>query len=105
MSQQSDMADVAYQRVRSAPLPIAHLVRELRGKWGADFGVSSVHGFIREVVYCLLVHDDVLVGDIAEGRFVAWALEPSAVDQKIDRDLMSMSTFLDDETRYVFQKK
>ena len=105
MSQQSDMADVAYQRASAAPLPIAHLVRELRSKWGADLGVSSVHGFIREVAYCLLVHDDVLVGDIAEGKFVPWTLEPSEVDQKIDRDLMSMDTFLDDETRYVFRRK
>ena len=99
------MADVAYQRVKSAPLPIAHLIRELRAKWGVDFGVSSVHGFIREVAYCLLVHDDVQVGDIAEGRFVPWTLEPSEVEQKIDRDLMSMGAFLDDETRYVFRRK
>ena len=99
------MADGAYQRAKTGPLPIAHLVRELRGKWGADFGVSSVHRFIEEVAYCLLIHDDVLVGDIIEGRFVPWALERSEVDQKIDRDLMSMDTFLDDETRYVFYRK
>ena len=99
------MADVAYQRASVGPLPIAHLVRELRNKWGADFGVSSVHGFIREVAYCLLVHEDVLVGDIAEGRFVPWTLESSEAEQKIDRDLMSMGTFLDDETRYVFRRK
>jgi len=105
MSQQSDMADDVRERLRSAPFPLACLVRELRAKWGAEHGVLSVHGFVREVANCLLDHADVEVGDLQEGRFVPWHLEPWDADERIDRELMAMTTFLDDEARYMFRQK
>lgn len=37
-----------------APVAVAQLVRELRIRWGAEKGMGSVHGFIREVIICLL---------------------------------------------------
>src|SRR2546427_8587411 len=105
MSQQSDMADTVYRRLSKGPVPTAHLVRELRGRWGTEHGLSEVHGFAREVATCLLRHDDVEVGDLTEGQFVRWELEPWDADHRIDRELMSMDTFLEDESRYVFRKK
>jgi hypothetical protein len=105
MSQQSEMADAAYQRMMEGPLPMAHLVRELRQAWGEQHGVLSVHGFVREVATCLLHHDDVEVGDVEAGRFVGWKLEPWDANDKIDRDLMSMASFLEDESRCVFRRK
>jgi hypothetical protein len=105
MSQQSDTADDVWVRLRGAPFPLACLVRELRVKWGAEHGVPSVHGFVREVATCLLHRDDVEVGDLEAGRFVPWQLEPWDADERIDRELMEMSAFLEDETRYIFRKK
>lgn len=105
MSQQSDMADAVYERLRDGPVSAAALVRDLHRRWGADHGASSVHGFIREVATCLLHYEDVEVGHIENGKFVAWKLEPWDADEKIDAELMAMDRFLDDETLYVFQKK
>ena len=99
------MAVVVYSRLSTEPVPAAHLVREMRSRWGGDHGVGSVHGFVREVATCLLHHDDVEVGDIAAGRFVPWKLEPCDASDKIDADLMAMKSFLDDEEKYVFRKK
>jgi hypothetical protein len=65
----------------------------------------SVHGFVREVATCLLHLEDVEVGDLKNGKFVRWPLEPLEVDEKIDTDLLAMDEFLDDKTRYVFRKK
>jgi hypothetical protein len=104
MSDQSDMADAAYERLKSGGLPISTLVRELREKWGEEFGVSAVHGFIREVATCLL-HYEVEVGDLVDGRFVSWDLEPWDADEKIDHELMSTDAFLEDDSRYVFRTK
>jgi hypothetical protein len=105
MSQQSDMADIVYSRLSKGPVPASHLVRELRDRWGTEHGVPSVHGFIREVATCLLHHDDVEVGDFSGGRYVSWTLDPWDADHRIDRELMSMDSFLEDESRYVFRKK
>ena len=105
MSQQSDMADLVYDRLGSQPVAAAHLVRELRSRWGVEHGVKSVHGFVREVVTCLLLREDVEVGDITGGRFVPWPLPSCDTDDKIDADLMAMDSFLDDEEKYVFRKR
>jgi hypothetical protein len=105
MSQQSDMADVVYSRLSSEPVSAAHLVRELRSRWGVEHGVGSVHGFVREVATCLLHHDDVEVGDVTAGRFVPWQLASWDADEKIDAELMTMDLFLDDESKYVFRKR
>src|SRR6476469_6838899 len=105
MSQQSDMADVVYGRLSAGPVAAAHLVRELRKRWGVEEGVGSVHGFVREVAACLLHHEDVEVGDMRGGRFAPWSLAPWDADQRIDTELMTMESFLDDETQYVFRKR
>ena len=104
MSQQSDMAEDVYRRLSAGPVAVAHLVRELRGRWGVEHGVGSVHGFVREVVTCLMHHEDVEVGDVRDGRFVPWSLPSWDADQKIDAELMAMDLFLDDESQYVFRK-
>jgi hypothetical protein len=105
MSQQSDMADAVYGRLSIGPVAVAHIVRELRSGWGAEHGVGSVHGFVREVATCLLHHDDVEVGDLKAGTFVSWQLPAWDADHRIDSELMAMRMFLDDETRYVFRKR
>ncbi|MBE0543193.1 MAG: hypothetical protein IH623_17755 [Verrucomicrobia bacterium] len=105
MSQQSDMADAVYHRLSSQSVVAAHLVRELRSRWGVEHGIGSVHGFVREVATCLLHHEDVEVGDMQAGTFVPWALPQWDADDKIDAELMAMETFLDDENRYVFRKR
>ncbi len=105
MSQQSDMADVVYGRLSAGPVAVAHLVRELRQRWGLGHGVRSVHGFVREVATCLLHHDDVEVGDIKNGEFTPWSLPPWDADHKVDAELMMMESFFDDETQYVFRKR
>jgi hypothetical protein len=104
MSQQSDTADVIYEGLNRAPFPLARLVRELHAKWGEAHGVPSVHGFVREVATCLLYRGDVQVGDVEQGRFVPWQVEPEDADERIDRELMAMTAFLDDEAHYVFRK-
>jgi hypothetical protein len=105
MSQQSDMADAVYRRLSSEPVAAAHLVRELRSRWGVEHGVGSVHGFVREVATCLLHHDDVEVGDVTAGRFVPWQLASWDADERIDAELMAMDLFLEDESKYVFRKR
>jgi hypothetical protein len=105
MSQQSDMADAVYSRLSSEPVSAAHLIRELRSRWGVEHGVGSVHGFVREVATCLLHHDDVEVGDVTAGRFVPWQLASCDADERIDAELMALDLFLDDESKYVFRKR
>jgi hypothetical protein len=87
------------------PVSAAHLVRQLRDRWGVEHGVSAVHGFVREVATCLLWRGDVDLGDFKEGRFVSWSLEPEDADTRVDEELMSVDAFLEDQSRYVFQKK
>ena|SRR6266850_8147298 len=105
MSQQSDIADNVFSRLSKSPVPMAHLVRELRSCWGAEHGVASVHRFIQEVATCLLHHEDVELGNVNDGQFVSWRLDPWDADAKIDRELMSLAAFLEDERRYVFRKR
>ncbi len=105
MSQQSDVADSVYARLIFQPVAAAHLVRELRFRWGVEHGVHSVHGFVREVATCLLRQDDVEVGDIREGLFVPWPLPQWAADDKIDAELTALESFLEDEDRCVFRRK
>jgi hypothetical protein len=105
MSQQSGMADVVYSRLRSGPVSLASLVRELRGRWGPEHGILAVHGFLAEVATCLLHHDDVELGDAKEGRFVAWQLDPWEADHRLGAELTALGAFLEDESRYVFRKK
>jgi hypothetical protein len=105
MSQQSDIADAVYHRLSSRPVAAAHLVRELRSRWGVEHGVASVHGFVREVATCLLHYEDVEVGDMQAGTFVRWALPQCDAADKIGVGLMALETFFDDENRYVFQKR
>jgi hypothetical protein len=94
MSQQSDMADAVYSRLSTSPVAAAQLVRELRSRWGAEHGVGSVHGFVREVATDLLHHDDVEVGDLRGGQFVSWLLPAWDADERIDAELMAWTGFL-----------
>lgn len=99
------MAEEVYARLSAAPVAAAHLVRELRHRWGAEHGVGSVHGFVREVATCLMHHEDVEVGDVRAGKFIPWSLPSWDADEKIDADLMAMDTFLVDESQCVFRKR
>ena len=105
MSQQSDLADAVYHRLSSQPVTAAHLVRELRTRWGVEHGIGSVHGFVREVATCLLHHDDIEVGDMKNGEFVPWPLPAWDADERLSKELMAMHSFLDDESQYVFRKR
>ncbi len=104
MSQQQEMADSVFERLKKEPVSLAVVVWEIREKWGVEFGVPEVHGFVREVATCLL-HHQVEVGDVIDHSFVPWDLEPWDADEKIDHELMSMEVFLEDESRYVFWPK
>ncbi|SRR6266481_8013284 len=105
MSQQSDMAETVYGRLSSGLVAAADLVGELRMRWGPDHGVGEVHRFVEEAAACLLGHDDVEVGDMmTQGGFTPWVLEPWDAHSKLANDLMAMSTFLEDRTRYVFRR-
>jgi hypothetical protein len=104
MSQQSDMADIVYDRLARSDVSAAELVQELRGRWGPEHGAPEVHRFVEEVAACLL-RDDVAVGDIRDGRFSAWTLEPWDAHAKLAQELLAMDTFLDDRERYVFHRR
>lgn len=97
------MADRVYDRLAQSDVSAAELVQELRTRWGADHGVSEVHRFVEEVAACLL-RDDVEVGDIRNGRFSAWTLEPWDAHAKLAQELLAMDTFLDGRDRYVFHR-
>lgn len=104
MSQQSEMASRVYRCLGEGTISAAHLVRELRDKWGSEHGIGSVHGFVREVATCLLHYDDVEVGDVNEGRFISWELAPWDANHRFDSELMARGAFLEDENRYVFRR-
>ena len=103
MSQQTDMADRVYDRLAQSDVSAAELVQELRGRWGPEHGAREVHRFIEEVANCLL-RKDVEVGDIRDGRFSAWTLEPWDAHRKLAQELLAIDTFLDDKERYVFHR-
>ena len=104
MSQQSEMADSVYRRLGCGPVPAALLVRELRDRWGEDHSFMSVHALVREVATCLLRHDDVKVGDLRSGVFVAWTLDPDEADTRFSDELLCLHGFLEDKSLYVFNK-
>jgi hypothetical protein len=103
MSQQSEMADRVYDQLAHSDVSAAELVRELRAKWGPDYRAPEVHRFVEEVAACVL-RKDMEVGDLREGRFSAWTLDPWDAHEKIADDLMSLDSFLEDKTRYVFHR-
>ena len=105
MSHQSDMADRVYDQLAQSEVSAAELVQELRSKWGLEHRAPEVHRFLEEVVACILHHDDVEVGEIRDGRFSAWRLEPCESRDKIARELLALDTFLDEKTQYVFRKR
>jgi hypothetical protein len=104
MSQQSDMADAVYSRLEQGEVPAAELVQELRAKWGPEHRAPEVHRFVEEVAACLLHRDDVEAGDMTTGHFTPWSIEPWEAHKKIQDDLMSMASFLEDKTQYVFRR-
>jgi len=98
------MADTVYQQLAQSTVSAAELVQQVRSKWGPDHGVGEVHHFVEEVATCLLHRDDVEVGDMRDGQFVSWGLEPWYARDRIERELLAMDTFLDDTRRFVFQR-
>ncbi len=104
MSQQSDMADKIHDRLARSPMSAAELVQELRTRWGPDHSAAEVHRFVEEVAACVLHHGDVEVGDICDGHFAGWRLEPWDAQARLARELLAMDTFLDDKQRYVFRR-
>ena len=102
MSRQSDMADSVHRRLARSPVPLAHLVRELRERWGSEHSVGAVDGFIEEVAACLLHDGDVEVGDVVDGHFKSWRLESWDAHARIDEELLSGPELFDDESRGVF---
>ena len=104
MSQQSDMADSIHHRLAQSPIPLAHVVRELRERWGAGHTVGAVHGFVEEVAACLLHYGDVEIGDIVDGQFTPWGLEPWDAHARLDEDLLAGHEFSDDDQRGVFRR-
>jgi hypothetical protein len=105
MSQQSDMADEVYRRLSAGPVSVASLVRELRERWGTEFGPSAVHGFIAEVSRCTIDREGVQLGSISAGHFKPWPGELCDIDDRFEEEMMSLDAFLEDEHRYVFAKK
>lgn len=99
------MADGVLRRLESGPVPAADLVGEVRKRWGPEHEVSAVHGFVREVATCLLWTCQVEVGELEEGRYSAWPLEPEDADERIELELMAMDAFLVDRAIVVFRKK
>jgi hypothetical protein len=105
MSQQSELADWAYERLCHEPLSAALLVRMVRAKWGPTANPQAVHFFVAETLTCLLRKGDVEVGDATGSGFTPWALAPWGSDQKIEDEICGLGAFLEDESRYVFRKK
>jgi hypothetical protein len=99
------MAEIICGRLREARFFAAILVRELRQRWGPNHDVLEVHHFVREVVCCLLWHDDIEVGELRHGIFVPWNLDSEESYDRFDQEVMAMDTFLDEDDRYVFQMK
>ena len=105
MSQQSEAAEATYARLSKDCVSLASIVRDLRTQWGDAHEVASVHRFAQEVAACLLHKIDVEVGDIRNGIFELWPLDPWDVADLIEKDLMSMSVFYENEGNFVFRKK
>ena len=104
MSQQSEMADRLYDRLAQSNVSAAELVRELRTRWGPLHNAAEIHRFVEEVARCILSHKDVEIGEIHDGRFRSWKLQPWESDDKLTQELLSLDTFLDDNKKYVFRR-
>jgi hypothetical protein len=103
-SQQSEMADRVYRRLADSPVSTAGIVQELRTKWGPGHDVREVHRFADEVAACVLHHEDVEIGDIHNARFRSWGLESWDAHSKLEHNLLSIDSFLDDNERFVFRR-
>jgi hypothetical protein len=64
-----------------------------------------VHGATLDVARGLLMHPDIEVGSLVDGKFTPWALSPWAAAQKIHDEVAAMPGFLSDQNRYVFRRK
>ena len=105
MSQQSEFADSVYHRVRLGPVDVASLVGEISARWGAGHSIGSVHLFVVEAIYCLLPRGDIDVGEIKEGRFVSWDIDPMDAFDRIDSGLTPRSLAFADHGKFVFKVK
>ncbi len=105
MSQQSVLAEYAYTKLTDGPLPVAHLVRLIKNKWKTVASPNGVHLFVSESVSCLLRHEDIEVGDVIAGRYIAWTIDPWDAHEKIEKEICALDDYLEGETRYVFKKK
>ena len=105
MSQQSETADSVYSRLSLEPVSAAHLVQELRSRWGTEHGVGEVHRFVCEAAACLLLYEGVEVGDVIAGQFVPWQIASWEAGERIDAELMAMDLFIEDKSKYVFRTR
>jgi hypothetical protein len=105
MSQQSQLADHAHERLSATPVSASYLIRLVRDRLGEIATPVSVHFFVAESIRCLLRYEDVEVGDLVDDRFVAWSSDAIDSEQRIEDELSSFDTYLEDDGRYVFRKK
>ncbi len=92
-------------QLRYGRFAAAQLVRDLRDRSGPDHAVAEIHSFVREVAYCLLSSDDIELGEFLEGAFMLWKLGSLDAYDKFNQEIMAMETFLEDNDRYVFQRR
>ena len=93
-----------YDDTAQAPVDLATFVRDARGAWPkAD--VATVHAVTLEVATGLLLHADIEVGSMVDGKFVPWRLSPWTAAKRIREQIGGMSGFLSDPGRYVFRRK
>ena len=93
-----------YDETAKAPVDLATFVREARRAW-PKAGVSRVHGAALDVATGLLMHADIEVGSMVEGKFAPWNLSPWAAAQRLHDEIAAMPGFLSDQNRYVFRRK
>jgi hypothetical protein len=105
MSLQSEFSDSVYQRVKLGWVSLASLVDETRARWGAGHSIESVHHFVIEAIYLLLIHQDVDVGDIANGQFIPWVTGPLVAYVQIESKVMQVGTAFEDHDSIVFRIK
>lgn len=94
------MAEQLHAEMAQGPISLARIVRILLEKWKKDLGISL---FAEEVARCLLGYEDVETGDLVDGRFVSWNLDPWDADDKIRQKLETSSGLFEDETSCVFR--
>lgn len=104
MSQQSEMADVVRRRLDAGPISVASLVTELRIRWGSEHSPAEVHFFVSEVVHSLLWGGEVRLGEMQDGVFVSWAIEPWDAVERLEKELGALDGFLEDNGCYVLSR-